>query len=328
MENSNEVFVWVIDFMRRCKAKEDANEGIVSIIASSLRDTLIVMICQLQYVMIGDRNVSNSIAMRQGEECSSILDTNRDKLHCLKSKIIGHLKRFIHYIYETIERLPASKAEDDMIKRAIISNDLLLWVSFILDSDQTGEEKEASSGVAYSADNFQVMEEEDDADLDMAQRMSRTCSNDESSGLKSDEQTSTSRDNDSPQPALVSEDESTRSKPDGLSLSMSSPSLGELSQFSLCFSKEGPTAVDSASEWFLFDDLPDDLGDCCSRLYPPRPLLTTSMNWKGVSVISCKQLDCCPNKMSQNLSKLYWDCLMEKFLGCSLNTNVVWIQPH
>ena len=210
MENSNEVFVWVIDFMRRCKAEEDANEGIVSIIASSLRDTLIVMICQLQYVMIGDRNVSNSIAMRQGEECSSILDTNRDKLHCLKSKIIGHLKRFIHYIYETIERLPASKAEDDMIKRTIISNDLLLWVSFILDSDQTGEDKEVSSGVACSADDFQVMEEEDDADLDMAQRMSRTCSNDESSGLKSDEQTSTSRDNDSPQPALVSEDELTR----------------------------------------------------------------------------------------------------------------------
>ena len=44
----------------------------------------------------------------------------------------------------------------------------------------------------------------------MAQRMRRTCSNDESSGLKSDEQTSTSRDNDSPQPALVSEDELTR----------------------------------------------------------------------------------------------------------------------
>ena len=89
--------------------------------------------------------------------------------------------------------------------------------------------------------------------------------------ISKDEQTSTSRDNDSPQPVPVSEDESTRSKPDGLSLSMISPSLGELSQFSLCFSKEGPTAVDSASEWFLFEDLPDDLGDCCSRLYPPDP---------------------------------------------------------
>ena len=301
MENSNEGFVWVIDFMRSCKAEEDANEGIVSIIASRLRDTLIVMVCQLQYVMIGDRNVSNSIAMRQGGECSSILDTNRDKLHCLKTKIIGHLKRFIHYIYETIERLPASKAEDDMIKRAIISNDLLLyWVSFILDSDQTeedtqrirtcsndessglksdeqtstprdndspqpalvfeneitrmyiegvfgyhskdgggdgGDSEDGSLEVAYSADDSQVMEGEDDADLGMAQHRSRTCSNDESSGLKSDEQTSTSRDNDSLQPAPVSEDESTRGKPDadGLSLSMSSLSLsmGTLSSLSV-----------------------------------------------------------------------------------------------
>ena len=242
--NYNEVFVRVIDFMRRCKAEEDANEGIVSIIASSLRDTLNVMICQLQYVMISDRNVSNSIAMRQGEECSSILDTNRDKLHCLKSKIIGHLKRFIHYIYETIERLPASKAEDDMIKRAIISNDLLLWV-LLLDSDQKGEDKEVSSGVACSADDFQFMEEEDNAGLDMAQHMSRTCSNDESSGLKSDEQTSTSRDNDSPQPVPVSEDESTRSKFDELSLD----------ELSLCLSKEGLSAIDSVLERFSFEQL-------------------------------------------------------------------------
>ena len=61
-----------------------------------------------------------------------------------------------------------------------------------LDSDQTGEDKEASSGVAYSADDFQVTEEEDDVDLEMAQRMSGTCSNDESSGLESDEQMSAS----------------------------------------------------------------------------------------------------------------------------------------
>ena len=380
MGRSNEVFERVIDLMLRCKAEEDAaNEGIMSTVASSLIEALNVMIYQLK-LMIGDYNVSNSIAMRRGEECSSILGTNRDKLHCLISKVIGYLKGFINYIYETIERLPASKVEGDMIKRTIISNDLLFWLSSIsdsdrteedkvssgvvysaddsqvmeggddagldmaqrrsrtcsndessglksdeqtstprdndspqpalvfedeitrmyiegvfdeyhskdgggdggdsedgsLDSDQTGEDKEASSGVAYPAEDSQVMEEGDDADLDMAQRRSRTCSNDESSGLKSDEQTSTTRDNDSSQPAVVSEDES---KHDGLSLSMSSLSLGEHSQFSLgehsqfslCLSKDGQTAVDTATEWLPLDDLPDhDLGDCCSRSHPPQ----------------------------------------------------------
>ena len=268
MENSNEVFVRVIDCMRRCKAGEDANEGIVSTIVSSLRYTLIAMIYQLKYVMMGDYNVSNSIAMRQGEECFSILNTNHDKLHCLKSKVIGHLKRFIIYIYETVERLPASKVEQDMIKRTIMSNDLLLWVSSILDSDQTEEDKEVSSGVACSADDCHVMDEEDDADLEMDRCMSRICSNDESSGLKSDEQMSIFRDNDSSQPAPVSEDELTRRKPDELSLEEFS--LGELSQFSLCLSKGEPMAIDSASEYFSFDNLPDDLGDYCSGLYSPK----------------------------------------------------------
>ena len=267
MENSDEVFVRAIDFMLRCKAEEDANEGIVSTIVSSLKDTLIVMIYQLKYVMMGDYNVSNSIAMRQGEECSSILNTNHDKLHCLKSKVIGHLKRFIYYIYKTVERLPASKVEKDVIKRTIISNDILLWVSSILDSDQTEEDKEVSSGVACSADDVQVMEGGDDADLEMDQCMSRICSNDESSGLKSDEH-GIFRDNNSSQPAPVSDDELTGSKPDELSLEEFS--FGELSRLSLCLSQDEPMDVDSAWEWFPFGDLPDDIEDCCSGLYSPK----------------------------------------------------------
>jgi len=238
MENSNEVRV--TDFMHRYKAKDDANGGIVSTIVSSLRGTLISLIYRLNYVMIDYCNVLKSIEMRSGEDCSSVLDTNHDKLHRLKSKMSNHLKRYINFV-EMIDRLPAIKVVKDMIQRTIISDDLLPWVvSFILGQEENGL----------------------------------------------------------PQPAPLSEDESTRSRLDELSLDLS---------------REGLTAIDSL-EGFSFDQYAESMGnviptvvdytgtdldqaaiyqpqrlnqgtqdiashpddtevDFCSDLYPPRPLL-------------------------------------------------------
>jgi len=309
MENSNEVRV--TDFMHRYKAKDDANGGIVSTIVSSLRGTLISLIYRLNYVMIDYCNVLKSIEMRSGEDCSSVLDTNHDKLHRLKSKMSNHLKRYINFV-EMIDRLPAIKVVKDMIQRTIISDDLLPWVvSFIL-----GQEENGLPQPAPLSEDESTRSRLDELSLDLSRE-----------GLTAIDSL------------------------EGFSFDQYAESMGNVIPTVVDYTG---TDLDQAAIYQPqrlnqgTQDIashPDDTEvDFCSDLYPPRPLLpntqmtppppphgphrNASMNWKGVSVMSCKQLDCYPYQMSQNLSKLYWGCLTKKLLGCSLNTNVVWMQPH